>query len=390
MVKQYKHKDINFDIPGQIKPPKYPTILFISGAKGPEKQVLSDLLIDIKKDNCPYKCKVIDDPTQSSQADAIVFHLKSLRGPRQLRFLVTNRNPHQPWIAFSYEPHVIATHDNIMYKTMGSIFNRTMYFRASSDVSIKYGFVVNKEDAAVFPKNKVINPKPYLTLDYYKQAVATSFISNCEDTSGRMKYINELKQYINIDIYGKCGNLMCGSPKVVGSDYRVDKDECLEKVSKLYYFYLAFESSFCEDYATEIIYNILYYPIVPVVFGGANYSKLLPPNSYIDATNIKPEDLADLLEDIANDEVKYMSYLRWRNYFRPSTVGSVLYTCDLCSKMHDPKFYEKKVIKNLYEWFVKDDECVDGNRYPSWKTNKPEGLILDKDTFYDYEDDQLN
>ena len=36
-------------------------------------------------------------------------------------------------------------------------------------------------------------------------------------------------------------------------------------------FYMAFENSICDDYATEKFYRSLLYPIVPVVMGGANY-----------------------------------------------------------------------------------------------------------------------
>lgn len=40
----------------------------------------------------------------------------------------------------------------------------------------------------------------------------------------------------------------------------------------------------------------MYYGMVPVVYGGVNYSQLLPPNSYIDATQLTPLALATLLK----------------------------------------------------------------------------------------------
>ena len=52
-----------------------------------------------------------------------------------------------------------------------------------------------------------------------------------------MRYYKELSKYIPVDIYGKCGN-MCGSG-------------CEAMVSRDYKFYLAFENSFCDGYATE-------------------------------------------------------------------------------------------------------------------------------------------
>lgn len=58
-----------------------------------------------------------------------------------------------------------------------------------------------------------------------------------------------------------------------------------EMLGKNYKFYLSFENSLCDDYVTEKFYNALLYNTVPIVFGGANYSKLAPKNSYIDVRN---------------------------------------------------------------------------------------------------------
>jgi hypothetical protein len=50
-----------------------------------------------------------------------------------------------------------------------------------------------------------------------------------------------------------------------------------------YKFYLSFENSVCEDYVTEKFWKVLDYSIIPVVLGGANYSKFAPTKSYINA-----------------------------------------------------------------------------------------------------------
>lgn len=56
-------------------------------------------------------------------------------------------------------------------------------------------------------------------------------------------------------------------------------------MEKDYKFYLAFENSVCRDYATEKFYNALLYNTVPIVYGGADYAKLAPRQSYIDVRN---------------------------------------------------------------------------------------------------------
>ena len=34
-------------------------------------------------------------------------------------------------------------------------------------------------------------------------------VSNCRSSSSREEYVTELKKYISVDVYGKCGNLTC-------------------------------------------------------------------------------------------------------------------------------------------------------------------------------------
>lgn len=50
-------------------------------------------------------------------------------------------------------------------------------------------------------------------------------------------------------------------------------EHCYALIESDYYFYLAFENSFCEDYVTEKILTATQHYAVPVVYGGANYSR---------------------------------------------------------------------------------------------------------------------
>jgi alpha-1,3-fucosyltransferase len=82
-----------------------------------------------------------------------------------------------------------------------------------------------------------------------------------------------MQKYINVDVYGKCGNLTC-----TGKDG-------FEALAGKYKFYLAFENALCPDYVTEKFFRALMLPIVPIVMGGDNYKKLQPPGAYIDVNN---------------------------------------------------------------------------------------------------------
>jgi len=64
-----------------------------------------------------------------------------------------------------------------------------------------------------------------------------------------------------------------------------------------YFFYLAFENSLCDDYVTEKLFDALERTVIPVVFGGADYSRILPPHSYVDANRfMSVEGLAQYMK----------------------------------------------------------------------------------------------
>ena len=61
------------------------------------------------------------------------------------------------------------------------------------------------------------------------------FVSSCRVPSEREKYVRELQKYVNVDVYGQCGNKTC--PKSF---------ECLQLLTQKYFFYLSFESALCK------------------------------------------------------------------------------------------------------------------------------------------------
>ena len=70
--------------------------------------------------------------------------------------------------------------------------------------------------------------------------------------------ISALQKHIDVDIYGKCGNLQCS---------RKDEESCWKKVAEEYYFYLAFENSICKDYVTEKFFNAMNHTVIPITLG---------------------------------------------------------------------------------------------------------------------------
>ena len=75
--------------------------------------------------------------------------------------------------------------------------------------------------------------------------------------------------------------------------------------------------SFAQDYVTEKYYNILPYNVIPVVYNGADMSRLAPPHSFIDVGEFKSvEKLADYLNLLDRNDALFASYFWWRDYYR--------------------------------------------------------------------------
>ena len=116
-------------------------------------------------------------------------------------------------------------------------------------------------------------------------------VSHCETASKREKYVETLQQFINVDIYGKCGPFKCPG----------DNIECFINLAQEYKFYIAFENSLCSEYITEKFWRTIRLPLVPIVMGGSDYNDLAPPKSFIDVNDF--EDV----QDLAN-HLKYLDY----------------------------------------------------------------------------------
>ncbi|XP_069987832.1 alpha-(1,3)-fucosyltransferase C isoform X4 [Penaeus vannamei] len=312
---------------------------------------------DVREGRCPLPCAVTFDPAEVKEADAVVIYIRFLpRRPLQLPALEP-RDPGQPWVALSFEAPPRANknfYDD--FRLLNGAFNRTMLYRRDADVVVPHGFVVGRgEEAALLPE--VWHGPPVSEVPSRERKLAATFISNCKAESGRLDYIQKVQQYIPVDIYGKCGPLKCGHSMYVQDRYSPATDKCLRNTGMNYLFYFAFENSLCHEYVTEKLYNILYYPTVPVVFGAANYSTLLPPNSFIDARRFTPIQLASLLQRLSQSPKEYLKYHEWRQHYHVSLWGGQRSLCHLCVRLHDPAFYRSHVVQDFHSWFVNESRC---------------------------------
>jgi alpha-1,3-fucosyltransferase len=149
--------------------------------------------------------------------------------------------------------------------------------------------------------------------------------------------------------------------------------------STTYKFYLSFENAICPDYVTEKFFKIMGHDIVPVVYGGADYTQHAPPHSYIDARKFQPKELAAYLKLLDANETLYNEYFWWKDYYRVeySIEDTTRHGfCDLCQKLHEQKDGELKSYKDLDSEWGEKNKCQPFD--PSWIPDLSENTFLNE------------
>ncbi len=270
--------------------------------------------------------------------DAIVFNIiddywtAKLPKPYQ-------RKKNQRYVFFTQEsPSALKNYDDVVYKAK---FNWTMTYRKNSDIQLFYGRITPKASKVqLWPENNKALLVPTLQRNFTanKTKLVAWMASKCVTHSRREDYVKELRKHLQVDIYGECGKLSCSQHDLVFSH-----PKCYDMLEYNYKFYLSFENSICEDYVTEKFFNIISRNIVPVVFGGADYSRIAPPHSYIDARKYEPDQLAAYLKILDANDTLYNEYFWWKEYYTVEAgVGQMARRgfCDLCKKLHQDQHYK--------------------------------------------------
>ncbi len=273
-------------------------------------------------------CIFTDDHRYLSGSSAILFSAGDIepfpdyRDPRQLHvFFVTESPDNYPWLDLEHE------------------YNLTMTYRLDSDIPRPYAEIYKKLTVESTYKMKY----PFAQRTRTVAWVA----SNCQSASRREDYVHELQRYIDVDIYGACGNM-------TGCGLRWEDTDCVKKkIPSTYKFYLAFENSLCEDYVTEKLFRCLVTEIVPIVYGGTNYSRDAPPHSVINVEDYKsPQELARYLKRVAANETEYNAYFEWNKRYGVNRFTRPF--CKLCEYANKLGFH--KSYKNITSWWF-DDKC---------------------------------
>lgn len=224
------------------------------------------------KYNCTFNnCYLTTDRRLLSDVrhfDAILFDVEN-----NWDFHPHSRSPYQKFILVGTES---AEHYPLCYKNWDNYYNLTWTYRLDSDIRWSYITILDKNGTRVGPKfeMKWIEPMD-ATPDTVKEIIkgknktAAWFVSHCKTKSKREDYVDQLqaalmKYGLEVDVYGWCSRLQCPKDRLA---------DCLDVLEREYFFYLAFENSFSEDYVTEKLLHAVHHHTVPIVFGGANYSR---------------------------------------------------------------------------------------------------------------------
>lgn len=160
-----------------------------------------------------------------------------------------------------------------------NFFNLTWTYKLNSDINFKYILITYKDGTVIGPKQnmywipyaKMEKTNMNIVKKLQKKTIAAAWIvSNCDIMIRKYEsYVTDLRTELrkykhNLNVFGECGNMKCPNDNF---------EQCNELIESEYHFYLAFEDSMAEDYVTYQLLIALNNFAVPVVFGGANYTK---------------------------------------------------------------------------------------------------------------------
>ncbi|KAK3610623.1 hypothetical protein CHS0354_009086 [Potamilus streckersoni] len=282
---------------------------------------------------CPHKnCAIAYDRKCMRFSDAVMFRAANVgRPPLKI--------PGQIWVFQSFEsPQSL----DAKFSKWNGLFNWTLTYRQDASIPCRWGHYIRRENINIDLKSIYRN----------KTKSVLWLVSHCKTPSRREEYVKILQKYIDVDIYGKCGQLQCNGGKL-----HDDPDSCYGMFNK-YKFYLSFENTLCEDYATEKAYKPLGKSTVPVVRGSSNYSSLLPPKSFINTDDFKSiKALGKYLNAVGNNETLYVKYLEWkRDYYMKVVSPRMGKICNVCEMLNDKEKYAY-VYEDFEKWWWKNGKA---------------------------------
>ncbi len=291
---------------------------------------------------CPQSnCELTFGERTFGNADAVVVDVFGSVSSSIRKRLKKLRGEDQILVFFSQTPPRYA-HRSIL-KEYNGVFNLTVSFLRTSDVRLP----INKTTSSKKLPIRVAR-KPQRVVWYPNRCV--------EHNSKLWKYVEALSKYLDVDVYGKCGNVSCSSDS--------DIAQCISSIEKKYMFYLSFQDGICEDTVKEYISwpdtDINLVPIVLKTPKGRESAKDV--SRMINIADFKePASLAQLIKRVASKPSEYFRYLKEALSGRPAqdtiSNGCAKTLCRLCEILKDPDYHYRSDF-DIGTWWTKDVSCV--------------------------------
>ena len=238
------------------------------------------------------------------------------------------------------EPPMKTNYDPQSYN---GIFNWSATYSTKSEIFVPYS-----ETRLLTPDELKRKGNEKTNFAAGKDKMAFVAMSKCR-VSARLELVKRLGKYVPVDVYGRCKfDLKLEScPK--------NSAKC-QSIRSRYKFYFAVENSMCEDYITEKYWGNLDTGLVPVVFGGANYSRLALPGTFINARDFNSlKELADHLHYLNSNDTAYNEFFKWTYTHKIERRHSM---CRVCEALWNPELKSKRFL-NLGQLWGRKTMCED-------------------------------
>lgn len=297
---------------------------------------------NIFSDFCHLDCTLTINRSELETSDAIVFHLHDITWDGHVLNIFgypfpTYRRPDQVWVLHNLEPITIVLGS---YSAWQGLFNWTWSYSRGSDIFSPYGEMSRLTAEEIAELNSPEKVTSALNYDYFgdkNKSHGVTMISNCDDEARRYRVIEKIRKYIDIDVYGRCGEPCPG-----------DYGSCLD-VLKPYQFYFALENSDCRDYVSEKYWRVLSSGQIPVVAWKFSMDGLVIPNSYINVYDFRDLDTAGAyIKRVSENRTLYNSYFSWK---RTHKIDYHNPYCSICEKLKDTSF-PSQVYHDMFGWLT--------------------------------------
>jgi len=265
------------------------------------------------------------------------------------------------WLAYTAFDKIEYSENRLMLRDQMLHFNWTMSYRLDSDIPFPYGHVIRKPHF-----EETLSDSHYEKIYKSKIHSVVWLVSHCSVPSQRSHFVDEMKSYIDIRIYGRCGDLVCRNRS------------CVETIIKEHKFVLSFENTYYNNYVTEKLFSWFDKDIIQVVRGGGvDYSFYgIPEKTVIDADDFEnPETLARFLNALGNDKSAYIDYLKRksRHVTIPPAILKESAYCNLCAKLNDVNI-QRKSYTHIGAWYASDLYQTQYCPWKEWEHTETESL----------------